>query len=325
MRRPLLALTTGDPAGIGPEIVRALLADYPALRARMRIVAIGPSSERPDGLGDFDPRADVSWRTTGDAAVDWTPGVASAAGGRAALAALREGATLASSGQVDALVTAPVSKEALHAAGERCEGQTELLGRWAGAPVEMLAIAGELRVLLLTRHMPLRAALDAIREDAIVAHLGLLDRGLRELGFDRPRLALAGLNPHAGEGGILGTEELDILRPALDAARKSGLDVTGPEPPDTVFLRASQGAFDAVLALYHDQAFIPVKLAAPMAGLTVLLGLPYLRVSPAHGTAFDIVGRGVADPSNLRLALEQAAEWARARTQPGVSSSPARA
>ncbi|MFT5292059.1 MAG: 4-hydroxythreonine-4-phosphate dehydrogenase [Planctomycetota bacterium] len=355
--RPLLALTLGDPAGIGPEIVLGALAN-PAVRAVARFVLIG----HPDLRRDFqaawkDSVSDAQqdeWKLgvagrsicedelppdsvnaksfagalaqsfpTGEFNCTWvdveTPGgwsmaAPQAIGGRAALAALRVGAALAQAGVVDALVTAPVSKEALHLAGEKCEGQTELLGRWAGTPdLQMLAIAKNLRVLLLTRHLPLKIALARIEPELVLRHLQLLHDGLRSLGFERPRLALAGLNPHAGEAGILGREELDLLAPALAQARASGLDVSGPESPDTVFYRASTGRFDGVLALYHDQAFIPVKLHAPDDGLTVLLGLPYLRVSPAHGTAFDIAGQGKARAGNHVTAILRAAEWATAR------------
>jgi 4-hydroxythreonine-4-phosphate dehydrogenase len=244
-------------------------------------------------------------------------GRASRAGGEAALAALRVGAELAASGSVDALVTAPVCKEALHLAGEPVEGQTELLARWDGARrFEMLATAGRMRVMLLSRHLPLREALERVTEENVLDHLRLLSETLHGLGFGSPRLALAGLNPHAGENGLLGSEERDLLQPAVRAARAEGIDVTEPLPPDTVFVRAAAGEFDAVLALYHDQAFIPLKLAGAAPGvepLTTVAGLSYLRVSPAHGTAFDIAGTGTADPGNLIGALLQAAEWARAR------------
>ena len=175
----------------------------------------------------------------------------------------------------------------------------------------MLGIAGDLAVLVLTRHLPLKEALERITTERVHAQLGVLDRGLASFGIERPRLALAGLNPHAGEAGLLGDEERRLLEPALRRARADGLRVEGPVSPDAVFLRAAAGEFDGVLALYHDQGFIPLKLIAPHRGLTVLLGLPYLRVSPAHGTAFDIAGRGTADPENLRHALVQAARWAR--------------
>lgn len=322
MKLPLLALTAGDPAGIGPEIVARVLEDEGVL-SRARLLALGPEACRPAWVPAFAPDADpravarCAWLDTGQEGA-WELGRPQASAGRAALRALRAGHELALARRVDGLVCAPVSKEALHLAGEPVEGQTELLGRWAGRPdVEMLGIAGELRVLLLTRHMALRAALERVSEARVHAHLGLLDEGLRRLGFARPRLALAGLNPHAGEHGLLGREEGELLEPAAARARADGLDVTGPLSPDTVFLRASRGEFDGVLALYHDQAFIPLKLHAPGTGLTVLLRLPYLRVSPAHGTAFDLAGSGRADPTNLRVALEAAARYA-----PGYSSRP---
>ncbi len=322
--RPLLALTLGDPAGIGPEVSLAALRDA-RVRAAARVVVLGPARLRPAHVPLVEPAklgaCDQGWIDTGEDGA-WELGRPQASAGRAALRALRRGAELAAEGAVDALVTAPVSKEALHLAGERVEGQTELLARWAGLErdVEMLAMARGLRVLLCTRHMPLRAALDALSEARVLDRLRLLDRGLRELGFERPRLALAGLNPHAGEHGLLGAEEDEFLRPAAERARALGLDVAGPESPDTVCLRALNGASDGVLALYHDQAFIPVKLAAPGEGVTVLLGLPYLRLSPAHGTAFDIAGTGRADPGNLIVALLEAARLARRRARvPGAS------
>lgn len=311
---PLLALTCGDPAGIGPELV-GKLARHVDLLARARVLALGPAAARPAHVPEFagDDLArltGLAWRVTPGSG-DWVPGEAQASAGRAALAALRAGHELSLAGRVDALVCAPVSKEALHLAGEKVEGQTELLGRWCDAPgVQMLGLARELRVLLLTRHLPLARALTEITTERVVAHLELLARGLATLGFARPRLALAGLNPHAGERGVLGDEEERLLEPAVRTVRARGLDVAGPLSPDTVFLRAAQGEFDGVLALYHDQAFIPLKLHAPGEGLTVLLGLPYLRVSPAHGTAFDIVGTGRADERNLVLALEAALRFA---------------
>ncbi len=321
--RPLIALTCGDPAGIGPEIVAAALFDG-RVREVARLVVLGPEPCRPSRIprltqygGDaLQEIEDHAWFAT-EAPPGWRMGAVQASCGAAALSALALGAELAEAGKVDALVTGPVSKEALHAAGEQVEGQTQLLGSWAGVTTEMLAVADQLRVLLLTRHLPLKDALAAITEDRVVAHLKLLDHGLRDLGFKAPRLALAGLNPHAGENGLLGSEEAQMLEPAVTRARAIGLDVTGPLSPDTVFLSASRGAFDGVLALYHDQAFIPVKLHAPDSGLTVLFGLPYLRVSPAHGTAFDIAGRGLAKPDNLIHALRQAAAWAVHRREPG--------
>lgn len=307
MPRPTIGLTCGDPAGVGPELVCKVLADR-ALRERVRFVVFGPLSVR-DAVDA--PSPDLEWVETdpADRWGSWEMGRAQAACGHAALAALRAGHVAALAGRVDALVTAPVSKEALHLAGERVEGQTELLSRWTGTEAEMMAIAGDLRVLLLTRHLALREALERIDSAAVESHLRLLDETLRTWGWRQPRLALAGLNPHAGEGGLFGDEEERVLVPALEAARSRGIDVSGPLSPDTVFARAHDGAFDAVLALYHDQAFLPVKIIAPSSALTVLCGLPYLRISPAHGTAFDIAGRGLASAENLLVAVHEAGAW----------------
>jgi 4-hydroxythreonine-4-phosphate dehydrogenase len=325
-RRPCIALTLGDPAGIGPEICLAAAADERVRRA-LTLVLVGPARCRPDSIAltsvaePCGQRETATWIVT-PAAGEWELGRVQAESGRAALAALRTGHELALGRRVDALVTAPVSKEALHLAGERVEGQTELLGRWCGVErYEMLAVAGELRVMLLTRHMPLRAALELVTRERVLDHLDLLDSSLRALGVSAPRLALAGLNPHAGENGLLGREDDEILRPAVESARGRGLDVRGPISPDTVFLHASQGRYDGVLALYHDQAFIPVKLLSHDGGVTVIAGLPYLRVSPVHGTAFDIAGKGLARAENLVSALLQAARWVEQR---GMGESGAR-
>jgi 4-hydroxythreonine-4-phosphate dehydrogenase len=336
--RPLIALTVGDPAGIGPEIALAAVRDA-RVRKAMRLVVIGPAELRPTELDRVSaveltsapsaiahaPRertagestrerrratsADATWLEI--ASEPWEMGRAQASSGRAALTALRAGHDLAHAAHVDALVTAPVSKTAMHLAGERVEGQTELLGRWSHVErFEMMAVAAKLRVMLVTRHMPLRSALDAITTERVLDRLKLFDESLRRFGFARPRLALAGLNPHAGEGGLLGGEDGEILLPAVERARASGIDVAGPISPDSVFEQAARGEFDGVLALYHDQAFIPVKLLARDGGATVIAGLPYLRVSPLHGTAFAIAGRGIASAEPLIGALLQAAEWA---------------
>jgi 4-hydroxythreonine-4-phosphate dehydrogenase len=332
--RPLVALTVGDPAGIGPEVALAALRD-PRVRERMALLLLGPGGLRPDEVPLVDPiqkgsaaLPGLGWIETAGPSI-WRMGEAQAECGRAAIAALRAGHDLAVDGRVDALVTGPVNKQALHLAGEQVEGQTELLARWCKVTrYEMIGVAGSLRVMLLTRHMPLRRALEAITTERVVDHLALFHESLHRFGVDSARLALAGLNPHAGESGILGEEEDAILRPAVQAARARGIDVSGPLSPDTVFLLASQGEFDGVLALYHDQAFIPIKLLSRDGGVTVIAGLPYLRVSPVHGTAFDIAGRGIASPANLIAALLQASEWSpravaggRGRARSGQSTS----
>lgn len=312
--RPLVALTVGDPAGIGPEIVEQALRE-PAVAAAMRLVVCGPARLRPlavPAAGDPAAQAGHAWLATADHGPVETGRVQRQAG-LEALAALRAGHELALARRVGALVTAPVSKEALHLAGEKVEGQTELLGRWCGATrFEMLAVAGGLRVMLCTRHMPLRQALLTVDAPRVLDRLLLLDESLRAFGVDRPKLALCGWNPHAGENGLLGSEDDEILAPAVREARARGVTVDGPVSPDSVFRLAARGAWDGVLALWHDQAFIPVKLLDPDGGVTVLCGLPYLRVSPVHGTAMDIAGTGRADGRNLVAALLQAARWARA-------------
>lgn len=322
--RPRLAVTLGDPAGIGPEVVLAALDDA-RVRAAARLVVIGPAALRPAAIPAI-ARAgvarapDLAWLESAGP-THWEPGRVQPQCGAAALAALRAGHELALAGEVEGLVTAPVSKQALHAAGEVCEGQTELLGRWSGVErFEMVAVAGTLRVMLLSRHMPLVQAIASIDRRRVLEHLRLFDEALRAWGIGRPRLALAGLNPHAGEGGLLGSEDGEHLAPAVADARAEGLDVSGPHSPDAVFLAARAGQYDGVLALYHDQAFIPVKLVADGLGLTVIAGLPYLRVSPAHGTAFDIAGKGLASPRNLIAALLQTAEWARGGRRGGSPS-----
>ena len=310
-KRPYIALTMGDPAGIGPEIVTKVLARED-LRERMGILVIGLEAARPQGLVDGYPQhPGQAGFVEFHGPSTWEMGKAQEACGQAALSALRIGADMARRGDVQALVTAPVCKEALHMAGEKVEGQTELLARWDGVDrYEMIGVADGMRIMLLTRHMALREAVASISSDSIGWHLDLLHETLRSIGIENPRIALAGLNPHAGEGGLFGDEESRILQPALDAARAKGLQVSGPHPPDIVFLDASEGKNDGVLALYHDQAFIPLKLMSKGRGVTLIAGLSYLRVSPVHGTAFDIAGQGIADETNLVAALELAAKWA---------------
>jgi 4-hydroxythreonine-4-phosphate dehydrogenase len=319
----LLALTLGDPSGIGPEVSLAALREESVTRAA-RIIVIGPASLRPASIPGIEwsgaanlheelPDGGQVWLSSAAPAA-WDMGRAQESAGRAALAALHLGHRLALAGFVDALVTAPVCKQALRLAGENIEGQTELLGRWCDVTDhQMLAIAGDLRVLLLSRHLPLADALALVSGPRVLRHLEILHAGLRALGFEHPRLALAGLNPHAGEAGTLGHEEHEVLEPALRKARALGLDVHGPVSADVVFAQAAGGAFDGVLALYHDQAFIPVKLLGRDRGLTVILGLPYLRLSPAHGTAFDIAGQGIARHEGLQHALLEAARMVAAR------------
>ncbi len=317
--KPLLALSVGDPSGIGPEIAPLAVN---AVRDEARVVVLGHGAVRPDGIPLVEATAgmgshSVAWIDTGGPA-EWTLGEVQASCGAAALSALRKGHELALAGEVDALVTGPVNKAAMHAAGETVEGQTELLSRWSGAErYEMMGFVGQLRVMLATRHVSLREALDRITTEHVLDRLLFLDEALRSIGLADPLVGLAGLNPHAGEGGLFGREEIEVLAPAVELARAQGMRIEGPVAPDSVFVRGLRGEFDAVLALYHDQAFIPLKLAGADSGVTFIPGLPYRRFSPMHGTAFDIVGKRrsdgqpVADPTNLTEALRVASRITR--------------
>ena len=317
--KPLLALSLGDPSGIGPEIAPLAVA---AVRDKARVVILGHGAVRPDWIPEVQAPASlgsggVGWIDTGGPD-QWELGEVQASCGAAALSALRRGHELALAREVDALVTGPVNKAAMHAAGEQVEGQTELLSRWSGAErYEMMGFAGNLRVMLATRHVSLRKALDRLTIDHVLDRLLFLGTALRSIGLENPVVAVAGLNPHAGEGGLFGREEIEILMPAIEQARASGMVVEGPIAPDSIFVRGLRGEFDAVLALYHDQAFIPLKLAGADSGVTFIPGLPYRRFSPMHGTAFDIVGKRrpdgqpVADPRNLTEALRVASRITR--------------
>jgi 4-hydroxythreonine-4-phosphate dehydrogenase len=305
-----VAITVGDPAGIGPEVVlRALAAPG---RPPSEVVVYGPLAvleERARGfslprLADLEARGiDIPCREP------VALGRISSAGGRCAAEAVLRAAADARRGDVDALVTAPLNKESLHAAGYPWPGHTELLADASGCPdVAMMFVGGGLRVVLLTIHRSLRSVPDAITGAEVTRVVRLLHRELKHFGVGSRRIGVCGLNPHAGEGGLFGEEERTILAPAIAALRGEGIDVAGPHPADTLFVRASRGEFDAVVAAYHDQGLIPVKLAAFGHAVNVTLGLPFVRTSVDHGTGFDIVEKGVADPSSLIEAWKLAVE-----------------
>jgi 4-hydroxythreonine-4-phosphate dehydrogenase len=219
---------------------------------------------------------------------------------------------MALDGEVAAVVTAPIHKEALAAAGVGYPGHTEMLQAYAGAAdVRMMLANDELKTVLVTIHMALRRAVDDVTFDNVLQTLRIAHRSAALWGQPQPRIAVAGLNPHAGEGGLFGDEELRIIGPAIDAARAEGIDARGPYAPDTVFMRARNtlehpGEFDLVIAMYHDQGLIPVKYLGVERGVNVTLGLPFVRTSPDHGTAFDLAGTGRADPDSLMAAIEMA-------------------
>ena len=234
--------------------------------------------------------------------------------GRAAANAVLRAVADARAGRVQALVTAPLNKESLNAAGHPWPGHTEMLADAAGTPdVAMMFVGGGLRVALLTIHRPLRTVPDAVTPAEVRRVARLVQRELPRFGVAAPRIALCGLNPHAGEHGLLGREEEDVLVPAVADLRREGVDVSGPFPADSLFVRAKRGEFDAVIAGYHDQGLIPVKLAAFGHAVNVTLGLPFVRTSVDHGTGFDIVDKGIADATSLVEAMKVAVDLARTR------------
>ncbi len=314
-------VTMGDPAGIGPEITVKLAID-PAIDVPL-VVFGDPDilAREAEALGvDLavreiaDPSRFTSNRGTLQVvAGDYLPqdlpiGQVSEAAGRAAYGYVERAIRAASAGLIAGIVTAPINKEALRVAGVPFPGHTEILAHHSGtADYAMMMAAPDLRVVLVTIHESLRSAIDRIDRQSIVRVIRLAHAALSKQ-TARPRIAVAGLNPHAGENGLLGTEELDVIGPAVAEARRDGIDVQGPLPADTVFMRARNGEFDLVVAQYHDQGLIPFKYLGLDRGVNITLGLPFVRTSVDHGTAFAIAGKGVADHSSLRLALQYAVD-----------------
>jgi 4-hydroxythreonine-4-phosphate dehydrogenase len=306
-----LALTCGDPAGIGPEIVLKALAH--AERPDAEWVVYGPLAvldARARAFG-LKPLAELGVASV-DVGVDAFPlGCVSAVGGRAAAEAVLRAAQDALAGRLAGLVTAPINKASLHAAGHGWPGHTELLAEAAGVrDVAMMFVGGGLRVALLTIHRSLRSVPQAITAEEVLRVGRLLHRELPRFGVVAPEIAFCGVNPHAGEGGLFGREEVDVMRPAIEALRAEGVDARGPLPADTLFLRAARGEFDVVVAAYHDQGLVPVKLAAFGHAVNVTVGLPFVRTSADHGTAFDIAARGTADAGSLLEAMKLGAQLA---------------
>jgi len=286
--KPRVAITVGDPAGIGPEVAAKAAAD-PRVLAVCEPVVYAPPSEST-----------------------FTPGVLSGDAGRAAHDVIVRAASDAMDGTVQAIATAPINKEALRLGGLPWSGHTDLLAHLTGAKrVAMMFYSERLIVVLATVHIPLADVPAALTEERLQATIALTAEWLPRFTKVPPRIAVAGLNPHAGEHGLFGAEEARAIAPAIAACRARGIDVSGPHPPDTVFVRATRGEFDVVVACYHDQGLIPVKLIAFGQAVNVTLGLPIVRTSVDHGTAFDIAGKGIADPESMIAAVLLAARLAR--------------
>ncbi|MDF1750995.1 MAG: 4-hydroxythreonine-4-phosphate dehydrogenase PdxA [Alphaproteobacteria bacterium] len=326
-----IALTMGEPAGIGGEIARAawlrrdqetippfVLIDDPArMRALDAILGGGTAFveiNTPDEALEVFPNAIPI--LSQPLPVPVTPGRPDPANTNAVLASIDRAVTLCKSGWASAMVTNPINKAVLYAGGFRHPGHTEYLADLANVPRTVMMLAGGgLRAIPVTVHTSLRDAISTLTSDLIVETARILNTDLRRyFGLETPRIAVAGLNPHAGEGGALGIEEQEILAPALDLLRKEGMTILGPLPADTMFHTEARATYDAALCMYHDQALIPVKTLDFHGGVNVTLGLPFIRTSPDHGTAFEIAGTGVARPDSLISALHLAATMASTRS-----------
>ena len=321
---PILGLTMGDAAGIGPEIVvRALseervfricrplvLGDTGALKRAAEPLKLSLNlnilEQNRDPAGELGTIDLLPISRLEEAHL--TPGQPNAQTGKASAEYITAGAHLALAGKIQGLVTAPISKLALNLAGHKFQGHTEMLAHLAGGVKVVMMLAGpRLKVILVTTHIALKDVPVLLTAEQIVSTAEITRDSFKKFfGIPHPRLAVAGLNPHAGEGGLFGNEEEEIIQPAVDKAKKRGLDLTGPIPPDTVFYRAVNREFDAVVCMYHDQALIPFKLLHFKDGVNVTLGLPFIRTSVDHGTACDIAGKGRADHTSLLAAIEMA-------------------
>ena len=328
--RPRVGVTMGDPAGIGPEVVLKAVAEEEVRRACVPVIVgdaqllahtarkldlecgyevIRRDEPLPADLSDS-PHPVIYHLDNINASIE--PGVESGEAGRAAAEYIESAVRLCAAGQLDSISTAPINKRALFLGGYSFPGHTEFLAHLTGSQeCAMAFVASNLRIVLISTHVPLVDAIGLVERDRIERVVRLTDRELRRWGIRDPRIAVAALNPHGAEGGLFGVEEAAEIAPAVEACRAEGLDAQGPFSADTVFLRASRGEFDAVVSLYHDQAMIPVKCLSFGEAVNVTLGLPFIRTSVDHGTAFDIAGRGLAEHSSMVAAIKLAADLAR--------------
>ena len=343
--KPVIVITMGDPAGIGPEIIVKALSKSLGNRVRQlcRPLVVGNRAVMEKAAKRLKSSIKIRSITDPKTAIFSKSGMnliepnntdlsrlvigrPNAAGGQAAVEAIRTAVRLAMARRVAAIVTAPISKEALHAAGFPYPGHTELLAELSGAKeVGMLMaaplpgaihsrltppasrLASQLRILLATTHLALRDLPQRLTRERVQSAIRLAHQAATgPFKIRRPRLAVTGLNPHAGEGGLFGQEEKEVIRPAVEAARRDGIPVVGPIPADSLIRQAAEGKYDMVIAMYHDQALIPIKLLAFGRAVNVTVGLPFIRTSPDHGTAYDIAGKGIADPGSLIEAIRMA-------------------
>jgi 4-hydroxythreonine-4-phosphate dehydrogenase len=327
---PIIGITMGDPAGVGPEIIVKALSD-PAIHEICRPVVFGDRGALALCLGTAEPCSirEISHPSEASgvsAQIDLipvcrldsdclVPGFPKVEGGAAMVECILAALDMALQGEIAAMVTCPISKVLMQQAGHAYEGHTRLIADRTGTQDYVMMLAGEkLRVALVTIHCALKDVPGLISKESILKTIAVTSKALaQDFGLKSPRMAVAGLNPHAGEAGLFGMEEAEIIEPALKEARQKGFPVQGPFPPDTIFHRAASGNFDAVIAMYHDQGLIPLKLLHFSDAVNVTLGLPVIRTSVDHGTAYDIAGKGVADPSSLKAAVRMAVMMARNR------------
>jgi 4-hydroxythreonine-4-phosphate dehydrogenase len=286
MAKPRIAITIGDPAGIGPEICEKALAK-PEIKSLAHYIVIGDRRIIPSRL----------------------VGQVSATAGKASVEYVEKAIELALHGKVDAIVTCPISKEAIHKAGYKYQGHTEILAaRTKTKNYAMLFVAKPFWVMLVTIHIPLKDVSRSLKKSEVLRIIKLAHATLLKAGIKQPRIGVAGLNPHAGENGILGKEEIKIITPAVAVAKKAGINATGPISPDAIFNQARDGKFDLVVAMYHDQGLIPLKLLSFGKAVNVTAGLPFVRTSVDHGTGFDIAGKNLARPDSLIEAIKVAVQ-----------------
>ena len=342
--RPRIALTMGDPAGVGPEVLLKAAQELgPSVAAgKMDLIAVGTLScfERAAKLFDFDVTFGpvgqgggwpcLPFEEAAEAKADFSLGAVSAEAGRLAYMAIDRAVALTLAGDVDAIVTAPINKEALNAAGYAYAGHTELLAELTGSTDSCMMLAHDrLRVTHISTHTPLSEVPSRVTSERVTRVVELTIDALRDLGISDPRIGVCGLNPHAGEGGMFGSEDRDVLRPVIENFQARGVQIEGPLPGDTIFVKAVAGDFDAVVAMYHDQGHIPVKLLGfsvdsktgkwtNLSGVNVTLGLPIIRTSVDHGTAFDIAGLGEASAQSMVEAIQFASAMAERRVKNGA-------
>jgi 4-hydroxythreonine-4-phosphate dehydrogenase len=327
-RLPLLGLTMGDPAGIGPEVIAKALAgkalsrlcrpivigSHSIMEATIRTLRLGLRVMPVEDPRDLSPKENqILVLDALDKPIDrFDMGLAATETGAASVAFIKKGVNLALAGQIDGIVTGPINKEAMNMAGFHYPGHTELLADLTeSAEVGMMIVGGPLKIMFTTTHVAIRDLSSVLTPDRIAKAIRLAHRGLREyFGIAKPKIGVAALNPHAGEHGLFGDEEDLKILPAVRQARTAGIDASDPMPADTLFGKAARGAYDGIVAMYHDQGLIPLKLVAFGTCVNVTVGLPIIRTSVDHGTAYDIAGKGVADPGSLLEAVKLAARLA---------------